>query len=47
VVAAMLGANEDDKAEFIYMNTERRNPYLRVMPASMLNGGHPLYKKRK
>jgi DNA polymerase elongation subunit (family B) len=47
VVAAMLGANEDEKAEFIYVNTERRNPYLRVMPASMLNGGHHRYDRKK
>jgi DNA polymerase elongation subunit (family B) len=47
VVAALLGADEDDKAEFIYVNTERRNPYLRVMPASMLNGGHQRYDRKK
>jgi len=47
VVAALLGANEDDKAEFIYVNTERKNPYLRVMPASMLNGGHQRYDRKK
>ena len=47
VVAAMLGASEDDKADFIYVNTERRNPYLRVMPASMLNGGHHRYDRKK
>jgi DNA polymerase elongation subunit (family B) len=47
VVAALLGANEDDKVEFIYMNMERSNPYLRVMPASMLNGGHQRYDRKK
>jgi len=47
VVAAMLGASEDDKADFIYVNTERRNPYLRVMPVSMLNGGHRKYDRKK
>jgi len=47
VVAAMLGASEDDKADFIYVNTKRRNPYLRVMPASMLNGGHRRYDRKK
>ncbi len=29
------------------MNTERKNPYLRVMPASMLNGGHQRYDRKK
>ena len=44
VVAAMLGASE---ADFIYVNTKKRNPYLRVMPASMLNGGHHRYDRKK
>ena len=47
IVAAMLGADEDDEANFIYVNTGRRNPYLRVMPASMLNGGHHRYDRKK
>jgi DNA polymerase elongation subunit (family B) len=46
VVAAYLGGYEDE-AEFIFVNAEHRNPYLRVMPASMLNGDHRSYDRRK
>jgi DNA polymerase I len=47
IVAAMLGADEDDEANYILVNTERRNPFLRVMPASMLNGSHRRYDRKK
>ncbi len=46
IVAAYLGDFEDE-ADFIFVNTERRNPFLRIMPKSMLNSGHRHYDRRK
>jgi hypothetical protein len=46
IVAAMLG-KDSDMANYILMNTESSNPYLRVMPASKLDEGHRGYDKKK
>jgi DNA polymerase elongation subunit (family B) len=46
IVAAMLG-EETDTARYILMNTESSNPYLRVMPASMLDHKNKGYDKKK
>ena len=46
VVAAMLGGMEE-MSRYILVNTERLNPYLRVMPESMIDGGHLAYDRRK
>jgi len=43
----MLGADEDDEANYVLVNTGRRNPYLRVMPAFRLDGGHRRYDRKK
>ena len=37
----------EDDVSFIYVNAEGRNTYLRVMPASMLNGGHYRYDRNR
>jgi DNA polymerase elongation subunit (family B) len=47
IVAAMLGAEEGEDSNYLLLNTGRRNPYLRVMPASLLNGGHRGYDRKK
>ena len=47
IVAAMLGAEEGEDSNYLLLNTERKNPYLRVMPASLLNGGHRGYDRKK
>ena len=47
VVAAELGAEEGNLVNYLFVDARRRNPYLRVMPASMLNSGHHSYDKRK
>jgi len=47
IVAAMLGADEDDEANYVLVNTGRRNPYLRVMPAFRLDAGHRRYDRKK
>jgi len=46
VVAARLGA-EGRSVSYLFINTESRNPYLRVMPASMLAGQHHGYDRGK
>lgn len=46
IVAALLG-NDTDIAQYIIMNTESPNPYLRVMPASNIDAGHRRYDKKK
>lgn len=46
IVAAMLG-EMSDVSEYILMNTEHSNPYLRVMPASKLDGAHKGYDRKK
>ncbi|MCW4014402.1 MAG: hypothetical protein NWF07_15645 [Candidatus Bathyarchaeota archaeon] len=46
IVAAMLG-ERSDVSEYILMNTEHSNPYLRVMPASKLDGAHRSYDRKK
>ena len=46
IVAAMLGT-DTGMSEYILMNTESPNPYLRVMPASMIDGAHRSYDKKK
>jgi len=46
-VAAMLGAEDSKDSNYLLLNTGRRNPYLRVMPASLLNGGHRGYDRKK
>jgi DNA polymerase elongation subunit (family B) len=47
IVAAMLGAEEGEDSNYLLLNTGRKNPYLRVMPASLLNGGHRGYDRKK
>ena len=47
IVAAMLGEDKEENSNFIFVNTERSNPYMRVMPAQMLNGTRKAYDKRK
>jgi len=47
IVAAMLGAEDSKDSNYLLLNTGRRNPYLRVMPASLLNGGHRGYDRKK
>jgi len=47
VVAAELGAEEGGFVNYLFVDAERRNPYLRVMPASMLTSHHHSYDKRK
>jgi len=46
VVAAELGG-EDGVVSYLFTDAGRVNPYMRVMPASMLNGGHCGYDRRK
>jgi DNA polymerase elongation subunit (family B) len=46
IVAAMLG-NSTNISEYILLNTESPNPMLRVMPASLLDGSHKSYDKKK
>ena len=47
IVAVMLGEDKEENSNFIFVNTERSNPYMRVMPAQMLNGTRKAYDKRK
>ncbi len=46
IVAAMLG-NATNISKYILLNTESPNPMLRVMPASLLDGSHKMYDKKK
>lgn len=46
VVATMLGADKD-MTEYILLNVENRNPFTRVMPASLLDSGHRQYDRKK
>lgn len=46
IVAAMLGT-DTEMSEYILMNTESPNPFLRVMPASKIDGAHNSYDKKK
>ena len=46
IVAAMLGT-DTEMSEYIIMNTESPNPFLRVMPASKIDGSHRSYDKKK
>lgn len=46
IVAAMLGT-DTGMSEYILMNTESPNPFLRVMPASKIDGSHRSYDKKK
>ena len=46
VVAAMLG-NAEEMSRYLLENTESANPYMRVMPASMIDGAHRGYDRRK
>ena len=47
VVAAELGAAEGNLINYLFVDAEHRNPYLRVMPASMLNSCHHSYDRKK
>jgi DNA polymerase elongation subunit (family B) len=47
IVAAMLGGEEGEDSNYLLLNTGRKNPYLRVMPASLLNGAHKGYDRKK
>ncbi|MBD3204777.1 hypothetical protein GF319_00365 [Candidatus Bathyarchaeota archaeon] len=46
IVAAMLGEMEE-MSRYILVNTECENPFMRVMPESMIDEGHKAYDKRK
>lgn len=46
IVAAQLG-EMSEVSEYILMNTEHSNPYLRVMPASSLDGAYKGYDRKK
>ena len=47
IVAAMLGKDEGENSDYILLNTKRKNPYLRVMPVSLLHGKKKGYDKKK
>jgi DNA polymerase elongation subunit (family B) len=47
IVAALLGGEEEGDSNFVFMNTERKNPYLRVIPAYMLDEASRSYDWRK
>ncbi|MCW4051462.1 MAG: hypothetical protein NWE89_17205 [Candidatus Bathyarchaeota archaeon] len=48
IVAAMLGEDlVEDESCFIFVNTETKNPFTRVMPAHMLDWSRKAYDKRK
>ncbi|RLI09995.1 hypothetical protein DRO42_02675 [Candidatus Bathyarchaeota archaeon] len=46
VVAAELGA-EDNVIKYLFTDAGRVNPYMRVMPVSLLNGCHHGYDRKK
>jgi DNA polymerase elongation subunit (family B) len=46
IVAALLGDMEE-MSRYILVNTEQDNPFLRVMPESMIDDGHRAYDRRK
>jgi DNA polymerase elongation subunit (family B) len=46
IVAAMLGGMEE-MSRYILVNTESNNPFMRVMPESMIDEGHRTYDRRK
>jgi DNA polymerase I len=46
IVAAMLGEDEE-MSHYILVNTESTNPFMRVMPASLLDGLHKAYDRKK
>jgi DNA polymerase elongation subunit (family B) len=46
IVAAMLGDMEE-MSRYILVNTESNNPFMRVMPESMIDEGHRTYDRRK
>jgi DNA polymerase elongation subunit (family B) len=47
IVAAMLGKEVGENSDYILLNTKRKNPYLRVMPVSLLYGRKKGYDKKK
>jgi DNA polymerase elongation subunit (family B) len=47
VVAAELEAVEGSVVNYLFVDADHRNPYLRVMPDSMLDGGHRSYDRGK
>lgn len=46
-MAVKLGAVKDGNINYVFVNAGHRNPYRRVMPASMLNGDHRKYDSVK
>ncbi len=46
IVAALLGDMEE-MSRYILVNTGHANPFLRVMPESMIDEGHRAYDRRK
>ena len=46
IVAAILGDMEE-MSRYILVNTECDNPFMRVMPESMIDEGHRAYDRRK
>jgi DNA polymerase elongation subunit (family B) len=46
IVAAMLGGMEE-MSRYILVNTKCSNPFMRVMPKSMIDDEHQTYDRRK
>jgi DNA polymerase elongation subunit (family B) len=46
IVAALLGDMEE-MSRYILVNTQHNNPYLRVMPETMIDKNHRAYDRRK
>ena len=47
VVAAELEGRVEGSSRFLYVDADASNPYMRVMPASLINGDHKGYDKGK
>jgi DNA polymerase elongation subunit (family B) len=47
VVAALLGAEEEENSRYIYVDSESSNPYLRVKPSFMLGDANGKYDRKK
>ncbi|MFP3951285.1 MAG: DNA polymerase domain-containing protein [Candidatus Bathyarchaeia archaeon] len=47
IVAAMLNQGNESEASYVFVNTERENPFKRVMPASRIDEGHKAYDRGK
>lgn len=47
VVAALLGAEDEDNSRYILVNSKSSNPYLRVKPTVMIEELDQRYDRRK